>query len=73
LVIETYLYYFSELTKEYLNENHENLAVHNNDLPVISLRIAIPVVEESELGLSLNQMKLLSLLVYKCPGHARYT
>ncbi len=65
MVIETYLYYFSELSKENLNENHENFAVHNYDLPVISLRIAITVVEESKLSLSFNQMKLLSLLVYK--------
>jgi hypothetical protein len=61
------------LSKEHLNENHENLAVHNYDLPIISLRVAITVVEKSELGFSLNEMKLLSLLVYKYPGHAWYS
>ncbi len=62
---ETYLDYFSELSKENLNENNENLAVHNYDLPVISLRVAVTVVKKSELRLSLNKMKLISLLIYK--------
>jgi hypothetical protein len=69
----TYLDYFSELSKENLNKNDENLAVHNYDLPVISLRVPVTVVKKSKLRLSLNKMKLISLLVYKYPGHAWYS
>ncbi len=65
-----YLNDLSKLTEEDLNKDDEDFAIHNNNLPVVSLRVSVAVVEEAELCFGIDLMQLIPLLVNKEPSYA---
>jgi hypothetical protein len=62
LVVGTYLNNLSKLGQENLDEDDGNLPIHDYYLPVVGLRVSVPIVEEPEFPLDVHEVELVSLL-----------
>ena len=65
----TYLNDLSKLRHENLDEDDGDLPIHDYCLPVVGLRVSVPIVEEAELPLDVHKVQLMSLLKYHDQGH----
>ena len=61
-VVGTYLNNLSKLGQENLDEDDSNLPIHDYYLPVVGLRVSVPIVEEPKFPLDVHEVELMSLL-----------
>ena len=60
-IANAYLDNLSQLSHEDLDEDDGNLSIHNNELPVVGLRVSVPIVYEAILGLDAPRVQFFPI------------